>query len=225
MTTGSAHDAAAENQKGGHRRPRRPPRSRTAQRDVREAILTATEALLGRRRFSDLAVADILEEAGVSRASFYFYFPSKYAVLGELAQRAVTSGHAAGQPWLTHGNTDDPKATLRHGIADGARVWSRHAPVLRAVVENWRDDPELTALWIELMGSYTDAAARRIEQDRLTTGAATAAADVRSITAALTWLSERLYYLAAIEVAPFDNRDTLVDALVQVWTATLYPRE
>ncbi len=94
--------------------------------------------------------------------------------------------------------------------------------MLRAVVENWRDDPELAALWIELMNSYTDAAARRIEQDRLAAGAATSALDVRHLAATLTWLGERLYYLAAIGVAPFDDEDTLVQSLFEVWTATLY---
>jgi TetR/AcrR family transcriptional regulator, ethionamide resistance regulator len=218
----TANPGAGAGGADGRRRRPRPPRSRAEHRDVREAILTATEALLAQRRFADLAVAHVLEEAGVSRASFYFYFQSKYEVLGELARRAVGSGHAAGQPWLSRGNNEDPTDSLREGIAGGARVWARHAPVLRAVVENWREDPELAALWTELMASYTDAAARRIEQDRLAAGTASSALDVRPLAATLTWLGERLYYLAAIGVAPFDDEDTLVQALLEVWTATLY---
>jgi AcrR family transcriptional regulator len=197
-------------------------RARADRRDVREAVLSATESLLAKRRFADLAVADILTAAAISRASFYFYFESKYAVLAELARRAVGQGHDAGQPWLTRDAEEDPVATLRAGIAEGAHVWRRHAPVLRAVVENWREDAELSSLWVTLMDSYTDAAVARLEQDRHARLGRKNAADVHQLVSALTWMGERLYYLAAIGVAPFDDEAVLVDALLQVWTATLY---
>jgi TetR/AcrR family transcriptional regulator, ethionamide resistance regulator len=197
-------------------------RARADRRDVREAVLSATESLLAKRRFADLAVADILTAAAISRASFYFYFESKYAVLAELARRAVGQGHDAGQPWLTRDAEEDPVATLRAGIAEGAHVWRRHAPVLRAVVENWREDAELSSLWVTLMDSYTDAAVARLEQDRRTRPRRKDTADLRQLVSALSWMGERLYYLAAIGVAPFDDEDVLVDALLRVWTATLY---
>jgi hypothetical protein len=37
----------------------------------------------------------------------------------------------------------------------------------------------------------------------------------------LTWLGERLYYLAAVGVPPFDDRERLVATLRHIWTATL----
>jgi TetR/AcrR family transcriptional regulator, ethionamide resistance regulator len=197
-------------------------RARADQRDVREAVLSATEALLAERRFADLAVADILTAAAISRASFYFYFESKYAVLAELARRAVGQGHHAAQPWLRRDAEEDPVETLRAGIAEGAQVWRRHAPVLRAVVENWRDDAELSSLWVTLMDSYTDAAVARLEQDRRARPGRNDATNIRQLVSALTWMAERLYYLAAIGVAPFDDEDGLIDALLRVWTATLY---
>ena len=43
------------------------------QRDLRRAILDATERLLVDHRFDELRVAHILSAAKVSRASFYFY--------------------------------------------------------------------------------------------------------------------------------------------------------
>jgi TetR/AcrR family transcriptional regulator, ethionamide resistance regulator len=196
-------------------------RARADQRDVREAVLSAMESLLAERRFAELAVADIIAAAAISRASFYFYFESKYAVLAELARRAVGQGQDAAQPWLTRDAGEDPVATLRAGIAEGAQVWRRHAPVLRAVVENWRDDPELSSLWVTLMDSYTDAAVARLELDRRGRPGRNDDADVRALVSALTWMGERLYYLAAIGVAPFDDEDVLVDALLRVWTATL----
>ena len=187
--------------------------------DLREAILAATADLLGERKFSDLAVSDILTAAGVSRGSFYFYFDSKHDVLAELVRRAVAEGHAAAAPWLAQ--PDDPAAALRAGITAGAALWQASAPILRAIVENWRTDPRLTALWLEQMQSFTDATVAQISADPRARQAL-ADQDIPAVAAALTWLGERLYYLAATGTAPFDDQDTLVNTLLHMWTSALY---
>ncbi len=193
--------------------------------DLREAILAATAGLLAQKSFGDLAVGDILTAAGVSRGSFYFYFDSKHDVLAELVRRAVAAGHAAAEPWLagSAGRADpaDPAAALRTGITAGAELWRASAPVLRAIVENWRTDPRLEALWTEQMQTFTDATVAQLGADprareRL------AGQDIPALASALTWLGERLYYLAATGTAPFDDQDTLVATLLRIWTATLY---
>src|SRR5262245_16645919 len=99
--------------------------------DLRERLLAATRDLLGQRRFDSISVADIIGAAGVSRASFYFYFPSKQAVLAELVRRAVGQGQQAAQPW-TDGQ-QDPVEALRSGIAAGAVLWRDNAGVLTAI--------------------------------------------------------------------------------------------
>jgi hypothetical protein len=38
----------------------------------------------------------------------------------------------------------------------------------------------------------------------------------------LTWLGERLYYLAASGIPPFDNEATLIETMLTIWTSTLY---
>src|SRR5581483_4676552 len=78
--------------------------------DLRETILAATARLLADHSFASLAVSDILDAAGVSRGSFYFYFDSKHAVLGELVRRTVAEGHTAAAPWLAA--PADPVAAL-----------------------------------------------------------------------------------------------------------------
>jgi TetR/AcrR family transcriptional regulator, ethionamide resistance regulator len=183
-------------------------------RDVRADILAATRQLLEERRFDEISVADILGAAGVSRGTFYFYFARKHEVLAALVRDAVQRGHEAARPWLTHEGEDERRAAVRHGISEGAALWREQAPVLRAIVENWRGDPELTALWLGQMNSYTDATAARIETD---TGAS-----AYPLAAALTWLGERLYYLAALDITPFDNQDTLVDVLTHIWMTSIY---
>jgi TetR/AcrR family transcriptional regulator, ethionamide resistance regulator len=190
--------------------------------DLREAILAATAGLLTDRQFGDLAVSDILAAAGVSRGSFYFYFDSKHDVLAELVRRAVARGHAAAAPWLAGpGGPADPADALRTGITAGAELWRQSAPVLRAIVENWRTDPRLEALWTEQMQTFTDATVDQIDADprarqRL------AGQDIPALASALTWLGERLYYLAATGAPPFDHQDTLVATLLHIWTTALY---
>jgi AcrR family transcriptional regulator len=187
--------------------------------DLREAILAATAGLLADRQFGDLAVSDILAAASVSRGSFYFYFDSKHDVLAELVRRAVAAGHAAAAPWLAV--PADPATALRAGITAGAQLWRQSAPVLRAIVENWRTDPRLEALWTEQMQTFTDATVAQINADprarqRL------AGQDIAALASALTWLGERLYYLAAVGTPPFDDQDTLVATLLHIWTSALY---
>ena len=192
-------------------------------REVREAILTATRRLLDERRFDELSVADILAAAGVARGSFYFYFAGKHQVLAELTRRAVARGHEAAEPWMA--STDDPRETIRHGISEGAKLWRAEAPVLRAMVENWRSDAELGELWLGLMGGFTTATAERITADRVGEGAESGGeqVDTGDLAAALTWLGERLYYLAAIGVEPFADEDALVDVLTHIWMSVLHP--
>ncbi|MES9540686.1 MULTISPECIES: TetR/AcrR family transcriptional regulator [unclassified Actinomadura] len=188
---------------------------------TREQILSATRELLRERRFDSLSVADVLTAAGVSRASFYFYFPNKQAVLAELVRRAVAQGRQAADPWT--GGRQDPITALRAGTREGARLWRDNAGVLTAIVENWASDADLRALWLEQMDLFTEAAVTRIRSDpqameRL------AGMNVRAIAASLTWHGERLYYLAAAGIPPFDDEDTLVDVLTNAWTTTLYGR-
>ena len=188
--------------------------------ELREAILEATARLLAERSFTDLAVSDILESAGVSRGTFYFYFDSKQAVLAELVRRAVTRGHAAAEPWLS--DPADPVEALRAGITAGAKLWQASAPVLRAIVENWGADPRLSALWLEQMQTFTDATIAQINADPRARRSL-AGQDIPAVASALTWLGERLYYLAAAGTPPFNNQDTLVETLLSIWTSVLYP--
>jgi len=191
--------------------------------ELRERILDALAELLRNHSFDALSVAEIITAANVSRASFYFYFAGKHAVLAELVRRAVGAGHEAAQPWV-QGNVD-AKEALRAGIEAGAELWQSNAAVLRAIVESWGSDPQLRDLWLAQMATFTDATIARIETDRQadpTVAARLKGVDVQALAATLTWTGERLYYLAACGVPPFDDRKVLVDTLTHLWVSALY---
>lgn len=125
------------------------------------------------------------------------------------------------QPWI--GAEQASIAALRAGVSDGARLWRENAGVLRAIVESWGSDDDLRALWLAQMNLFTEAAAARIEADpeaRQRLGDL----DGRAVAASLSWLGERLYYLAAAGVPPFDDEQVLVDVLTNAWTSALYGR-
>lgn len=201
--------------------PRTDPGSPADSHDVPARILGATEQLLTRRRFESLSVADILDAAGVSRGSFYFYFANKHAVLAELVRRAVGSAHEAAATWAA-GESGVPGAALRQGTREGSRLWREHAPVLRAIVENWHSDPALAALWTEMMSGFTAVAAERIQADRAAGLAPDRGADPRVLASVLCWMSERAWYLAAIGHPGFTDEARLADALTEVWQAAIY---
>ena len=189
--------------------------------EVREAILVATRKLLGEKRYDEITVADILAAAGVARGSFYFYFAGKADVLADLVGRAIGQGHEAAVSWLGHADPAEQAAATRLSIAQGARLWRDEAPVLRAIVENWRSSPKLTDLWLAMMSGFTAGTRDRIMVDR-ESGASPGAIDPGDLAAALTWLGERLYYLAAIGVPPFTDEKKLVDVLTHIWLTSLY---
>ena len=197
-----------------------PQRSRAG---LRERILDALHQLLRERSFDTLSVAEIITAAGISRASFYFYFAGKQAVLAELVRQAVGAGHDAAQPWVQA--TADPRETLRAGIDAGAGLWLANAAVLRAIVESWASDAQLRELWLDQMATFTDAAVTRIEADRQADPVVAArldGVDISALAASLTWTGERLYYLAACGVPPFDDREVLVATLTHLWVSALY---
>ena len=196
-------------------------RDQGEQRDIREAILDAAESLLAEQRFDELSVADILRVAAVSRTSFYFYFDSKHAVLGELVRRAVSQAQTLAQPWVEE-DVESPETTLRQGTSQAVQLWTQHAPVLRAIVENWRSDERLAEIWTEMMEGFTAAATARIERDRATGRAPITAVDAYTLASTLTWMSERIYYLAAIEHPAFRDKQRVIDVITEVWLTTIY---
>src|SRR5688500_13654763 len=116
-------------------RPARGRRVRKATGDDRErAILATAERLLEERSLGAISVDDLARGAGISRPTFYFYFPSKDAVLLTLLDRVVAEADAA-------------MDAVFDGSADGPReAWQR---VLGAYHDTFRRHRALTVAWAE----------------------------------------------------------------------------
>src|ERR1044071_9052485 len=94
----------------------RPARGRRAPRvsgDERErAILETAERLLEKRSFHEISIDDLARGAGLSRPTFYFYFPSKEAVLLTLVDRMVEEART-GQGDALERFAEDPAYWMR----------------------------------------------------------------------------------------------------------------
>src|SRR6201987_2030473 len=95
-------------------------RGRRAQRasgdDRERAILATAQSLLQERGLSEISVDDLARGAGISRPTFYFYFPSKDAVVLTLVDRMVEEARV-GRDEALAGLREDPHAVWREGLA------------------------------------------------------------------------------------------------------------
>lgn len=202
------------------RRAARAPAARNG--ETEEAICAAAERLMADRPLARVSVADVLTEAGVSRASFYFYFASKYALLERLAERVSGSVFGASRAWFD-GHDGDPREQLREAVAGGFDSWSRHGPVLRALVEAGPAAQDVAQLWNRLMGELVDAAAARISRDRDAGLCPADGLEARTLAASLLWMTERALYLSiAGGEASFTDRERTVATLADVWWRSIY---
>lgn len=186
------------------------------------AIFDATERLLAGVPLHDLSVAQIISDAGISRATFYFYFSSKFAVLGGLLARISDEIFQVVQPFVRRQESVAPEQALRDSLAEAVELWQRHRPALRAIHEHWNVNDQLRDLWINVMARFTDAVAGELERER-EAGLARHTLDSRPIAATLLWSTVQCLYVAGLGVDPSipDEREAL-SALIALWSSALY---
>ncbi|MEA2472098.1 MAG: TetR/AcrR family transcriptional regulator, ethionamide resistance regulator [Thermoleophilaceae bacterium] len=185
------------------------------------AILDATQRLLGEMHLEELTVAHVLDGAGVSRATFYFYFESKQAVVAALLRRVMGELFETARGWFDH-DGDEPQEALRQALHEVEAAWREHAAITNAAVEGWRSSPELGELWGELVTGFSRAAARRIERDRAA-GLAPPGPPARPLAAALVWMDERAYYLATSGGEPaLESEARVAETLAEIWLRAVY---
>src|SRR2546425_11855984 len=92
------------------------PRAHAGDSDTELAIFTATEELLEQVPLQDLSVAQIIAKAGVSRATFYFYFSSKYAVVAGLLAGVMDEIYAVMQPFIQRESDSIAEEPLRESL-------------------------------------------------------------------------------------------------------------
>jgi AcrR family transcriptional regulator len=201
-----------------------PARGRRATRvsgEEREsAILATAERLLEQRAPQEISVDDLARGAGISRPSFYFYFPSKEAVFLTLIDRLVAQADA-GRGDVLERLSQDPARRWREGLTVFFETFGAHRAVVLAGAQIRASNPEARALWAEVMESWVADATLAIEAERAR-GAAPPGIPARDLATALVSMNERVQYATFAEDPPALAEEAVMDTLLSIWLKAIY---
>ncbi len=190
--------------------------------DTQADLFGAAERLLEHVPLHNLSVAQIIEEAGVSRATFYFYFSSKYGVIAGMLERIMEEVYDVARPFVESPEGESPEVAMRKGIDAGAALWRKHRPAMRAVAEHWHSVPEIGTLWLQIFERFTDAFAGEIDRQRQQ-GVAPPGPPSRELAATLLWSTERCFYVGGLGVDEgLPSEEVTAEALYALWHGTIY---
>ena len=196
-------------------------RARRTRGDDRErAILTTAERLLEERPLSEISVEDLARGAGISRPSFYFYFPSKDAVVLTLIDRLVEEAGSGREAAIAKA-LEDPRAGWREGIEAFYEAFRSRRSLILAGVELRATNPEARRLWSQVMEGWVEDVAEVIEAER-SRGAAPPGAPARELAIALVQMNERAQYASLSDEEPALAADRVLDVLVEIWLRAIY---
>lgn len=201
---------------------RRRPRDFDGSSPAEQTVFAATEELLGTVTLQDLTVAQIIAEAGVSRANFYHYFANKYDVVVALLGRVLEDSYASAGPWTQspgRGRARQLGVSLENTLA----MWSDHGAVICAVLEHMHSRPAVAAAWQQVFNQFVDSLAEQITYLRAE-DAAPPGPEAATLAAMLVGGTERAFYVASRGIDPHLTIDDLTDPLRAVNEAAVEGR-
>ena len=185
--------------------------------DEREAgILDALSALLVDRSMGEVSIDDITKAAGISRTTFYFYFPTKQAVLAALLERVATS-FAENHEWFASDGPD--RDGLHAQVARAAEIWQEHAPVLRCTLAGGGDYEPLEVFLEETRERFVAGLAAKIERDQAS-GLAPTGVSARALAEMVELMRDQR--LGQLVTRPTAEMGPAVDELVAVILRMIY---
>jgi AcrR family transcriptional regulator len=199
-------------------RGRRTPRASGDERE--RAILATAERLLEERSLTEISVEDLAKGAGISRPTFYFYFPSKDAVVLTLVERMVEEAAASRELALAK-LAEEPRTGLRLALQGSFEVFGSRRAVILAAAELRTTNAEARELWSQVMEGWIADASAVIEAERAR-GAAPPGLPARDLATALIQMNERAHYATFAAEQPSLAEDRLLDVLVEIWMRAIY---
>jgi AcrR family transcriptional regulator len=194
--------------------------ARPSGEDREAAILVTAERLLRERPLHEISIDELTRTVGISRPAFYFYFPSKDAVLLTLLDRVMTASFdAAGRNYAS--DSDDPTQQWRHAIEAGFRTFSAHRAVVVAAAQAKVRNPEVRKLWNSILQRWLQRTIRAIEAERRR-GASPPGIPAKDLAIALNLMNERAMLAVLAADQPALAESNLVDVLTQVWINAIY---
>jgi AcrR family transcriptional regulator len=197
-------------------------RATRASGDDRErAILETAEKLLEERPLGEISVDDLAKGAGISRPTFYFYFPSKDAVVLTIIDRLVADAAEGREEILTALAEQGPRAGLRESLQNLYGAFRSRPGVVRAGSELRATNQEARDLWAAVMEGWVVDVTAVIEFQR-ERGAAPPGPPAREMAIALVQMNERAQYATLLDEQPSLDRDRALDVLIDIWLRAIY---
>jgi AcrR family transcriptional regulator len=192
--------------------------------DERElAILTTLERLLEERPVSEISVDDLARGAGLSRPAFYFYFPSKDAVLLTLLERVISEADQRADAALGEREKAVDPAGVWRAINALFETFGAHRAVMLAGAAARPNNAEMQSMWSRFMQKWIDYTAMSIQAER-DSGAAPETIPAEDLAISLNLMNERMMFAAFAAEEPFVARERLVDTLAHIWVNSVYGR-
>ncbi|HEY5108923.1 MAG TPA: TetR/AcrR family transcriptional regulator [Acidimicrobiales bacterium] len=191
-------------------------RARSRRAAAEQSILDATEALCSTRPFLEVTVQDVMAATGLSRTTFYRYFPDLDQVLLRLLVGIAADLRSASALWLA--SDDDPREQLRRSARRMVATFCEHGPLIQAFTDAAGAGSEIHTSWLAVVDGFVQPTVARVEE-LVATGRADVVEAAETVRA-LVLLTER--YL----VTTFGSGDGVPagvaeDVLVQAWERTL----
>jgi AcrR family transcriptional regulator len=190
--------------------------------DRERAILETAERLLEEKPLSEISVDDLAKGAGISRPTFYFYFPSKDAVVMTIVERLVEEATGSREEVLTALAESGPRAGLEKALENLYAAFRSRPGVVRAGTDlRATNHREARDLWTQVMGGWVDDVTAMIEFER-NRGAAPPGQPARELAIVLVQMNERVQYATLLDESPSLEGDRVLDVLIDVWLRAIY---
>ncbi|GAA1590602.1 hypothetical protein GCM10009678_86160 [Actinomadura kijaniata] len=178
--------------------------------ETRTLLLDSAARVFARLGYARTTIADITEEARVSRATCYVYFASKADVFRAVAGRVRDAFLAAHE--VPGVDADDPHALAHESITALLAAYAAHLELMTVIEHQALADPEIQEIWREIRERPVRRAARYIE--RVTArGLADPAAPGRAIAEAMAGVLERFARIVTADPARHDEVVAQVTAM------------
>lgn len=190
--------------------------------DRERAILETAAQLLEEKPLSEISVDDLAKGAGISRPTFYFYFPSKDAVVMTIVERLVEGATGSREEVIAALAKSGPRAGLEKALENLYAAFRSRPGVVRAGADlRATNHQEARDLWTQVMEGWVDDVTAMIEFER-ERGAAPGGQPARELAIALVQMNERAQYATLLGESPSLEGDRVLDVLIDIWLRAIY---
>jgi AcrR family transcriptional regulator len=181
---------------------------------VRARIVAATGQLIQEgENYAALSVETIAARSGISRTTFYDYFPDKRELLLTMSTDVLEDALGDVDDWRPSGDHEETKAELRLIVV--GLVQAYHHPAVRAIVEATFYDEAVRDAWHERMERHIAQTRGLMQLERAAGRFPEHGSTLEARARTLHWACHATIF-QEIVLRPTIDRDELVDAMVDL---------